>query len=62
LFIKDQVFPKRCGHTPGKAVVPIEDMLAKFKAALDARQDRDLVIRRVGVALRKPSAKTTSTV
>jgi 2,3-dimethylmalate lyase len=44
LFIEDQVFPKRCGHTPGKAVVPIEDMLAKVKAALDARHDPDLVI------------------
>lgn len=44
MFIEDQAFPKRCGHTPGKAVVPIEDMLAKLKAALDARQDRDLVI------------------
>jgi 2,3-dimethylmalate lyase len=44
LFIEDQVFPKRCGHTPGKAVVPVEDMLAKLKAALDARWDPDLVI------------------
>lgn len=44
LFIEDQVFPKRCGHTPGKAVVPVEDMLAKVKAALDARHDPDLVI------------------
>jgi methylisocitrate lyase len=44
LFIEDQVFPKRCGHTPGKAVVPVEEMLAKVKAALDARQDPDLVI------------------
>jgi len=44
LFIEDQVFPKRCGHTPGKAIVPIEDMLAKLKAALDARRDPDLVI------------------
>jgi 2,3-dimethylmalate lyase len=44
LFIEDQVFPKRCGHTPGKAIVPIEDMLAKVKAALDARHDPDLVI------------------
>lgn len=44
LFIEDQVFPKRCGHMPGKAVVPVEDMVAKLMAALDAREDPDLVI------------------
>ena len=44
LFIEDQIFPKRCGHTPGKDVISIEDMLAKLKAALDAREDPDLVI------------------
>lgn len=43
-FIEDQVFPKRCGHTPGKAVVPAVEMVAKLKAALDARVDGDLVI------------------
>lgn len=44
LFIEDQVFPKRCGHMPGKAVIGIEEMLGKVKAALDARVDPDLVI------------------
>jgi 2,3-dimethylmalate lyase len=44
LFIEDQIFPKRCGHMAGKAVVPVEEMVAKLKAALDARQDDDLVI------------------
>lgn len=44
LFIEDQVFPKRCGHTPGKAVIPTEEMVAKLKAALNARHDPDLVI------------------
>jgi methylisocitrate lyase len=44
LFIEDQVFPKRCGHMAGKAVVPVADWLAKVKAALDARADPDLVI------------------
>jgi methylisocitrate lyase len=43
-FIEDQVFPKRCGHTPGKAVVPAEDMIAKIKAATDARIDSDMVV------------------
>ena len=44
LFIEDQVFPKRCGHTPEKAVVTAEEMVGKIKAALDARVDGDLVI------------------
>ena len=43
-MIGDQVFPNRCGYMPGKAVVPVEQMLAKLKAALDARTDPDLVI------------------
>jgi len=44
LFIEDQVSPKRCGHLEGKQVVPAADMVAKLKAALDARVDPDLVI------------------
>ncbi len=43
-FIEDQVFPKRCGHTPGKAVVPTEEMVAKVKAVTDARRDPDLLV------------------
>lgn len=44
LFIGDQVFPNRCGYLPGKQVVPVEEMLGKIKAALDARRDPDLFI------------------
>ena len=44
LFIEDQVFPKRCGHMEGKQVVGREDMVAKIKAALDARSDPDFII------------------
>ena len=44
LFISDQVFPNRCGYLPGKQIVPVEQMLAKLKAALDARRDPDLYI------------------
>ncbi|MGE5104254.1 MAG: isocitrate lyase/PEP mutase family protein, partial [Betaproteobacteria bacterium] len=44
LFIEDQVFPKRCGHMAGKAVVPRAEWFAKIKAALDARRDPDLVV------------------
>ena len=44
LFISDQVFPNRCGYLPGKQIVPVEQMLAKVRAALDARTDPDLLI------------------
>ena len=41
LFIEDQVFPKRCGYLPDKQLIPAEEMIAKVKAALDARTDPD---------------------
>src|SRR5947199_455115 len=44
LFLSDQVFPNRCGYLPGKQIIPVEEMLAKLKAALDARRDPDLFI------------------
>jgi len=44
LQIEDQVFPKKCGHFDGKEVVPLEEMLAKIKAAVDTRRDSDLQI------------------
>jgi carboxyvinyl-carboxyphosphonate phosphorylmutase len=44
LFIEDQVSPKRCGHMEGKQVIPADEMVAKIKAAVDARLDQDLVI------------------
>lgn len=43
-FIEDQVAPKRCGHREGKKVIPAEEMIAKIKAAVDTRNDHDLVI------------------
>jgi len=42
--IEDQVFPKRCGHFEGKEVIPSVEMVAKIKAAIDARSDGDLMI------------------
>ncbi|MGB0553309.1 MAG: isocitrate lyase/phosphoenolpyruvate mutase family protein, partial [Alphaproteobacteria bacterium] len=45
LIIEDQVWPKRCGHMAGKAVIPATEMVQKVKAAVDARQDDDLIIR-----------------
>ena len=44
LFIEDQVFPKRCGHMEGKQIISTMEMVAKLKAAVDARVDQDLVI------------------
>ncbi|MDO9442110.1 MAG: oxaloacetate decarboxylase [Beijerinckiaceae bacterium] len=44
MFFTDQVFPSRCGYLPGKQVVPLEQMLAKVKAALDARADESMMI------------------
>jgi 2-methylisocitrate lyase-like PEP mutase family enzyme len=55
LFISDQVFPNRCGYLPGKQVIPVEQMLAKLKAALDARRDPGLFI-----AARTDAAGVTS--
>ena len=37
--IEDQEFPKKCGHTPGRRVVPVETMVAKTKVACAARRD-----------------------
>jgi len=44
MFIEDQVFPKRCGHMLDKQVIDKQDMVAKVKAAVDARVDDDFVI------------------
>ena len=44
LQIEDQIFPKKCGHFDGKDVVPLEEMTAKIKAAVDTRRDGDLQI------------------
>jgi 2-methylisocitrate lyase-like PEP mutase family enzyme len=37
--IEDQEFPKKCGHTPGRRVVPVADMVAKVQVACEARRD-----------------------
>ena len=44
ILLEDQVAPKRCGHFQGKQVVSTNEMLAKLRAALDARRDQDFVI------------------
>ncbi|MCP2317020.1 methylisocitrate lyase [Nocardia amikacinitolerans] len=42
--IEDQVNPKRCGHLDGKAVVPVNDMVRRLRAAVSARRDPGFVI------------------
>jgi len=44
MHIEDQVQAKRCGHRPGKEVVPAQEMVDRVKAAVDARQDASFVI------------------
>jgi 2-methylisocitrate lyase-like PEP mutase family enzyme len=42
--LEDQEFPKKCGHTPGRRVVPMEDMVRKIRVAVEARQSSDFLI------------------
>lgn len=44
IFIEDQRAPKECGHMDNKEVVPASEMLAKIRAAVAARADRDFFI------------------
>ena len=44
LHIEDQVQAKRCGHRPGKEIVPLAEMVDRVKAAVDARTDDSFVI------------------
>jgi len=42
--IEDQAWPKKCGHEPGRKVVQTSEMVGRIKAAVDARDDEQLVI------------------
>ena len=44
MHLEDQVSAKRCGHRPGKALVPPEEMVDRLKAATDGRTDPAFVI------------------
>jgi len=44
VHIEDQVSAKRCGHRPGKELVPAEEMVDRIKTAVDARTDPEFVI------------------
>jgi 2-methylisocitrate lyase-like PEP mutase family enzyme len=42
--IEDQEFPKKCGHTPDRRVIPIDDMVRKIKVASDSRSSADFLV------------------
>ena len=42
--LEDQEFPKKCGHTPGRRVIPMEDMVKKIRVAVESRTSRDFLI------------------
>ena len=42
--IEDQEFPKKCGHAPGRRVVPLDDMLRKVEVAVEARDSDDFLV------------------
>lgn len=44
IMLEDQVFPKKCGHFSGKEVIEKEEMVNKLHAAIDARDDENMVI------------------
>lgn len=44
VHIEDQVGAKRCGHRPGKELVPASEMIDRIKAAVDARTDEQFVL------------------
>lgn len=44
IHIEDQASPKRCGHLEGKRLIPAEEMAAKVRAAVAARQNTDFVV------------------
>jgi 2,3-dimethylmalate lyase len=42
--LEDQEFPKKCGHTPGRRVIPTQDMVRKIQVAVDSRTDANFQI------------------
>lgn len=44
IHIEDQGFPKKCGHLDDKVIIPLDDYLAKIRAAASARRDPDFLL------------------
>ncbi|TPP05921.1 isocitrate lyase/PEP mutase family protein [Rhizobium glycinendophyticum] len=42
--LEDQEFPKKCGHTPNRRVVPMTDMVKKIEVAVDSRKSDDFLV------------------
>ena len=42
--LEDQEFPTKCGHTPGRRVIPMADMVRKIQVAVDSRDSKDFLI------------------
>ncbi len=42
--LEDQTFPKKCGHTMGRTVIPVEEMVSKIKVATEVRKSEDFLI------------------
>ena len=42
--LEDQVFPKKCGHTPDRPVIALEDMVQKIRVVLDTRASDDFLV------------------
>jgi methylisocitrate lyase len=44
IHLEDQVEAKRCGHRPGKRLVPAEEMVTRIRSAVTGKTDRDFVV------------------
>ncbi len=44
LQIEDQEFPKKCGHTPGRRVIAMDEMVQKIRVAVESRTSPDFLI------------------
>lgn len=44
IHIEDQDFPKKCGHLENKVIIPLDDYVAKIRAAVSAKVDKDFLV------------------
>src|SRR6186713_2129104 len=44
MHLEDQVAAKRCGHRPGKELVPADEMVDRIKSAVDGRTDAQFIV------------------
>jgi 2-methylisocitrate lyase-like PEP mutase family enzyme len=42
--LEDQQFPKKCGHTPGRRVIALEEAAAKIRCAVESRESKDFLV------------------